>query len=108
MLFFDRRYFRYFDWASFFLILVLSSIGLLFVFSATYRPDAPYSLFFKKQLFGLCSGLIIYLFFCMIDYRALMRWGYLGYFLTLGLLIFTLIKGSIGMGAQRWINLGII
>ena len=48
----DRRYIKYFDWTSFFLIIALSFIGLMFVFSATYKPDIPYSIFFKKQLFG--------------------------------------------------------
>ena len=103
----DRRYLRYFDWVSLLLITVISAIGLIFVYSATYMPDAPYSLFFKKQLFGIVSGFIIYVVFSIIDYRSLNRWGYFFYFVVLFLLLFTIIKGSIGMGAQRWINLGL-
>ena len=102
----DRRYFRYFDWISFFLILILTSIGLFFVFSATYKPEQPFSLFFKKQAFGIFSGFIIYLVCSAIDFRALMRWGYFAYFGVLALLVFTIIKGSIGMGAQRWLDIG--
>jgi len=98
----------YFDWPTFGLIAALASIGLLFVWSATYKPDLPFSLFFKKQLFGVISGLTIYLICSFADYRPVMRWGYFCYFCALGLLLFTIIKGSIGMGAQRWINLGII
>lgn len=105
MLLIDRRYFRYFDWISFFIIIILCSIGLLFVFSATYKPQEPYSLFFKKQTFGIISGLIIYFCFCIIDYRTLYRWGYFIYFVVLGLLTFTLVKGTIAMGAYRWIDL---
>ncbi len=103
----DQRYIRSFDWISFFVVLILATLGLLFVFSATYRPDLPYSLFFKKQLFGIITGLIIYFIFCAVDYRTLERTGYFLYFLVIALLIFTIIKGSIGMGAQRWINIGI-
>ncbi len=88
-------------------MLILSALGLLFVFSATYRPDLPYSFFFKKQLFGIITGLILYLICCSIDYRSLERNGYFLYFLTIILLLITILKGSIGMGAQRWINLGI-
>lgn len=102
----DRRYFRYFDWISFFLIIILSGIGLFFVFSATYRPEQPISLFFKKQSFGIISGLLIYLLCSATDFRALMRWGYFAYFAVMGLLVFTILKGSIGMGAQRWLDLG--
>lgn len=101
----DRRYLRYFDWISFFLIIIISSIGLLVVFSATFTEKIPYSIFFKKQAFGIATGLFFYFVFCCIDYRTLCRWGYFLYFAIIGLLIFTLIKGSIGMGAQRWINL---
>jgi rod shape determining protein RodA len=102
----DRRYFRSFDWLSFGIIILLSAIGLAFVFSSTYQADQPYSLFFKKQAFGVASGLIIYIIMSSIDYRTLMRWGYFAYFVVLGLLTFTLAKGVIGMGGQRWIQIG--
>lgn len=102
----DRRHLHSFDWISFFVMLLLSSIGLLFVFSATFSPATPYSVFFKKQLFGILTGIIIYLLCCSIDYRTLERMGYFMYFATVALLLVTIIKGSIGMGAQRWINVG--
>jgi rod shape determining protein RodA len=99
---------RDFDWVSFALTIILSCIGLLAVYSATYRPDQPCSPFFYKQLFGLASGLVIYAIFASSDYRTLLRWGYWAYFLIIAMLIFTLAKGHIGMGGQRWINLGLI
>lgn len=100
------RYLRYFDWISFGLMLILMSIGLLFVYSATYRPEQPYSYYFYKQLFGIGTGLIIYVLCIIIDYRTLQRWSYFCFYFTIGLLLFTLIKGSFAMGAHRWINLG--
>jgi rod shape determining protein RodA len=104
----DQRISKYFDWKSSFLIGLLSIIGLFFVFSATYCPDKPFSIFFIKQAAGILSGFIIFAACCIIDYRTLLRWGYFAYIGVIALLIFTLIKGSIGMGAQRWINLGFI
>ncbi|MGC2310749.1 MAG: FtsW/RodA/SpoVE family cell cycle protein [Candidatus Babeliaceae bacterium] len=101
-----RRFLRYFDLLSFCLICVISLIGLLCVFSATYQSEQPFSIFFIKQTFGLITGLIGYFFCCFIDYRTMQRWWSWAYFITLTLLIFTLIKGSIKMGGQRWINLG--
>lgn len=96
---------RSFDYITFFLTAVLSMCGLILIYSATYTADQPFSLFFVKQCFGLCSGIIIY-FLCLLpDYRTIIRYGYIAYFGTILLLIFTLIKGSIGMGGQRWINL---
>jgi len=96
---------RSFDFVTFILMLLLIACGLLFVFSATYSPEKPCSSFFIKQCLGICGGIVIY-FLCLIpDYRTIMRWGYVAYFGIIVLLIFTLVKGSIGMGAKRWINL---
>jgi rod shape determining protein RodA len=88
--------------------MTLSCLGLLFVFSATFKAAIPYSLFFKKQAFGIVSGIILYCVMCYVDYRAVQQISYILYFGIVGLLFLTIIKGSIGMGAQRWINIGII
>ncbi len=104
MLFIDRHHLKNFDLISCILMLCIVSIGLLFIFSTTYTEEQPYSLFFKKQLFGSFIGFGIYLVCSIIDYRTLMRAGFFAYFGVIGLLIFTIIKGHIGMGAQRWIN----
>ena len=101
----DRRYFRYFDWLSFCILLCLSLIGLLFVFSATYKQGQPFSMFFKKQALGILSGIVIYFFFCSIDYRVLCRWGYFLYGGVIGLLLLILLKGAVAKGAHRWLNL---
>ncbi len=94
-----------YDWISFALTISIACVGLLFVYSATYTIEEPLSIFFKKQFCGLFMGIIIYIIFSLSDYRTLMQWGYFAYFGVIALLFFTLIKGSIGMGAQRWINL---
>jgi len=78
------------------------------VLSTTYRPVCPYSIFFKKQLFGFISGYCIYFIASCIDYRRLQSWGTLLYGVTILLLIFTLFKGSVGLGAPRWLNLGFV
>ena len=101
----NRRYFRYVDLVSLSIIFLISCIGLAFVFSTTYSTTQPFSIFFKKQAGGLIIGFFIYFFFSITDYRILLRFGYFFYFCTLLFLLITLIKGSIGMGAQRWIDL---
>jgi rod shape determining protein RodA len=108
MFLFDRHYLRSFDWISFLLTLMLAGIGLLFIFSATYKIEQPYSLYFHKQLFGVISGLGIYFLFCFINHRTLLRLGYFAYFGVIGLLCFTIVKGAVAMGGQRWIQLGFI
>ena len=96
------------DWYTFGLITLLCLLGLAFILSATYRTELMYSTFFKKQIIGVISGLCIYIICSLMDVRLLLAWGHLLYASVIALLIFTILKGSIGMGAQRWINLGII
>jgi rod shape determining protein RodA len=93
------------DWLSLSLTMLIACIGLMFVFSATYSAEHHFSLYFKKQAIGFFLGSIVYWTCMLTDYRTLQRWGYFGYYFVIALLIYTLIKGSIGMGAQRWINL---
>lgn len=108
MFFISRRFIRYFDWISFFLVLAIALLGITFVYSATYKVmSTDISIFFKKQLFGLLSGILIYFFCSMLDYRTVCRVGFFLYFASIGILIFTMIKGSVGMGAQRWIDVGL-
>lgn len=104
----DRRLIHYGDWINLILVLALSCVGVLFVFSATYTPQQPISAFAAKQAFGVVSGLFIYLLIFFTNRRVLQLWGTIFYYITLLLLVFTLVKGSIGMGAQRWISLGFI
>lgn len=101
----DRRHFRNFDWISFATTILLLSFGLLFVFSSTYTPEKHFSIFFKKQLFGIISGIFIYLFFSFKDLRNISRAGYFLYFGILILLAYTAMSGFVGMGAKRWLSL---
>lgn len=101
----NQRFLRYFDWINFIIVVALLTIGLLFILSATYTPENPLSLFFKKQLVGCCIGLIVYFFFSLVDTRIIMRWSLVVYSLIIGLLIYTIFVGLIGMGGRRWISL---
>ncbi|MBD3231881.1 rod shape-determining protein RodA [Candidatus Dependentiae bacterium] len=101
----DRRYFRYFDWISFCITIILLIIGLLFIFSSTYNSEKMFSIFFKKQFFGVVSGIFIYLYFCIKDLKRFDRLGYLFYFVILFLLTYSLFVSVLTMGAKRWISL---
>jgi len=107
MLFINKRFIRYFDWISFFLVIAIATIGISFVYSATYRHCDNVSIFFQKQFFGLFTGILIYFFCSLLDYRTVCRVGFFLYFISIGILIITIVKGSIGMGAQRWIDVGL-
>lgn len=92
------------DWPLLFFAFIIAVIGLIFIYSTTHTVAYPYSLFFKKQLFGTVTGIMIFFLFAHIDYRMLINAGRIGYFLVLFLLIITLIKGNAVMGGRRWLS----
>ena len=100
-----KRYLRYFDWINFIITMLMLIIGNLFVFSATYQPDAPFSSFFISQCTGSLMGLGLYFFFCIKDLRTIINKGYLLYAIVLVLIIYTITCGWTCMGARRWISL---
>lgn len=87
------------------LICILVSVGTVMLYSAANGEWKPWALNHLIR-FGLGVGVMLFLAF--IDLRVLLRFSYLFYFVVLVLLIVVEVFGHIGMGAQRWINLGFI
>lgn len=87
------------------LILILATIGIVMLYSAANGSWNPWAV---RQLirFGLGFGIMICLAF--VDLKIFLRGAYLFYFGVLLLLVLVELGGHVGMGAQRWINLGII
>ncbi|MFH1390003.1 MAG: rod shape-determining protein RodA [Candidatus Margulisiibacteriota bacterium] len=91
-------------------VTFLIVIGLLAIFSTTYRLqiriDGDPFIFVKRQFFSLIIGFIMMWVFAYVDYEHLKKWSpfvYLGSILLLFLILFT---GSSAMGAQRWLQIG--
>jgi len=84
-------------------IILLASIGVLMLYSAANGHWTPWALN-QALRFGL--GFAVMIAFALTDIRFFMRYAYAFYFVALILLIVVEITGHIGMGAQRWINLG--
>lgn len=87
------------------LIFILAAMGVIMLYSAANGNWNPWAL---RQImrFGFGFGIMICLAF--VDLRVFLRGAYLFYFGILFLLILVEIGGHVGMGAQRWINLGFI
>ncbi len=102
-----------FSWRNCDLIIIstvtlLLCIGLVLIFSATYRTDIPFSSFFLKQCGGIVSGILIAILIARTDWRKIEEWGTIIFCATFILLLITLILGTRAMGAHRWIDLGFI
>ena len=103
-----RRFlsFRDFDWTLFVMVLVLCTLSVLEIYSATLHTK--YVGFHTKQLFWIGGGLVAMFLFAKIDYHRLLDWVPWAYGVFLLALTAVLIPhiGHKALGARRWIKLG--
>lgn len=85
------------------LIILLAVIGTLTLYSAANGSWEPWAVRHISR-FVLALGLMLGL--ALIDARKYYKFAYAFYFITLVMLVLVEVSGHIGMGAQRWINLG--
>jgi len=105
----DRRLGKNFDWITFGLIICLSLIGVITIYSAT-RPPAGINAqpdFYSKQIIWLVISIAALFVVVFFDYKWLFRYAYQLYAIGLFLLIVVLLAGKSGMGAKRWLSLGV-
>jgi rod shape determining protein RodA len=103
---FDRRLFTNFDWTLLAVVLLITMVGVVNIYSAssTYRDiGTPYYL---KQLYWILAGLTVSFTICSLDYHLLEDFAYWLYGAVLVLLVLVLLIGKTTMGATRWLHLG--
>lgn len=104
----DRRLIERFDWVIFLVAFVLSSIGMVNLYSATYIPGSGVTVnaYVLKQGLWMLLGLICMVGLISFDYKHLRVLGLPLYFLGLLLLLLVLVIGEESHGAVRWISVG--
>lgn len=100
------------DFTLLFTLLILLSIGLVVLSSASsYYALTQYnnsSYYLTRQLLFAFTGVILMLVISLIDYKKYLKFGYLSYIVGMILMTMIFIPG-IGItvkGARRWFNLG--
>ncbi len=93
------------NWGLVLLLALLTAVGAAMLYSAAGAQWDPWA---SRQLIRFGVGLVLMLTVAVTDIRFWMRYAYLFYFVALALLVAVEAMGVIGMGAQRWINLGFI
>lgn len=91
------------SWPFIFLLALAAMIGFLSLYSAAGGKIETWAGAHALRFAAGICGLVVV---AMIDIRLWLRAAYVFYGVCLALLVFVEIKGHIGMGAQRWINLG--
>lgn len=86
------------------LIVILACVGTMTLYSAANGSWEPWAI---KHISRFVVTMLLMIGLAMVDIRYYYHGAYLFYFATLFLLVVVEITGHIGMGAQRWINLGL-
>lgn len=91
------------SWGLVLLITLLALVGVTSLYAAAGGAMKPWA---YPHLMRFCMGLGGMMVVALIDIRYWQRLSYLAYAGGLLLLVIVQIMGHIGMGAQRWIDLG--
>ncbi|MBV8538578.1 MAG: rod shape-determining protein RodA [Alphaproteobacteria bacterium] len=86
-----------------FLIAVVSSIGFGTLYSAAGGSWDPWA---SRQMIRFVVGVVLMLGVAVVDQRVWFRIAYGFYFAAFVLLVIVDVAGAIGMGAQRWLDIG--
>lgn len=93
------------NWGLIALISLMALIGALALYSAANGSMSPWaSKHIARFVVCLCGMIVI----AMIDIRWWYRLAYIPFVLGIMLLLAVELTGRIGMGAQRWIDLGVL
>ena len=104
----DRRLFTHFDWKLVGIALLIASIGILNLYSATSYSEGVGTPPYLKQIFWLLIGLAVMITIAFVEYRFYSDFAYVIYSVALFCLIVVLAYGIITSGAQRWVRVGSI
>lgn len=102
----DRRLITNFDWPLLGITLLLTSLGVLNLYSASYQFGSGSTPVYIKQSYYILIGLVGILVILQIDYKKLERYAYWIYAFSVLLLVIVLVAGKTGGGARRWIGIG--
>lgn len=104
---FDRRLISNFSWPFFSILMAMSAVGLLNLYSASSGFESSGEAnYFKHQFIwsGICLGILIVSL--TIHYRRFYMMSYVIYGLTVFLLVLVLIVGKKVAGHQSWLVFG--
>jgi rod shape determining protein RodA len=92
------------SWFLVVLICAAASVGVGMLYSVA---DASFDPWASRHAARFGAGLGLMLLIALIDIRHWLRVSYLLYAIALALLVAVEVSGRIGMGAQRWVDLGL-
>ena len=95
--------FRDFDWTLLSFVLLMSTISVVEIYSATLHTK--FHGFHTKQIEFLAAGIVLMFIISMIDYHRLIQIAHWSYGISIVSLLAVLVVGKKVLGARRWIAL---
>lgn len=99
-----RRFRARFDWPLFLAIAVVSTVGLLNLYSATHGTRHADK--FDQQVVRMVIGSVTFFVMTFLDYRTLVRVAWALLWIAIIGIVAVALLGSLAKGSQRWITLG--
>ena len=101
----------FFDYTMLFIIIFLLLFGLVMMYStSSYEANIKFgdsAYYFKKQAIASAIGFVGMIVIMFVDYHVVQRFAFVGYVVSLILIILVLTPlGYEAGGARRWLNLG--
>jgi len=91
------------DWILFVIVFLLTSIGFLMIFSATFKSN-NYPIYLSKQLSALFIGVILMFFLTKFNYQIFKQYSMYVYIISILLLISVLFFGKEVKGTKAWLD----
>ncbi len=91
------------NWGLVLLVALVAGAGVAMLYSVAGGNLQPWAL---SQLLKFLVGLFVLVAVATIDIRIWMSLAYPAYAVALALLALVVVIGHVGMGAQRWVNIG--
>ncbi|MBI5137226.1 MAG: rod shape-determining protein RodA [Nitrospirae bacterium] len=102
----DRRVLEHMDWRLVALVLAILALGVTTIYSVTPQWSRGGTPLFLKQCSWAVVGVVAFVVFSAFDYQRLLGYAHYFYWATLALLVLVESLGRVGMGAQRWVDVG--
>ncbi len=101
------RNFTYFDYMLFLAVTLLSTIGILFIYSSGINSNGEnVSNEYIKQIIWALTGIVLLVLVTLTDYRRYADRTFLLFAIMIVVLIYTRVFGRYVNGAKSWIGIG--
>lgn len=96
--------FRDFDWVLLILVLLICTLGVVEIYSATL--NTKFAGVHIKQVYWILGGVSLMFVVSLVNYQALLERVPLLYVISIASLLAVMILGKTYLGAKRWVQIG--